>query len=80
MLGELTAAGRPWLAIDMVAPVLGAAASVVLKLPLSVLPVLLAFFCGSFLYLLTLRMLCRVHISRGSGYWPGQRSGYLCSR
>jgi ZIP family zinc transporter len=40
-----------WLLVDMIAPVLGAAMSVLLRPPASVLPGLLAFFCGTFLYL-----------------------------
>ncbi len=40
-----------WLALDMIAPVLGAATSMMFVLNAKVLPFLLAFFAGSFLYI-----------------------------
>jgi zinc transporter, ZIP family len=39
-----------WLFIDMVAPVLGAASTLLLAFPSETLPWVLAFFCGFFLY------------------------------
>ena len=40
-----------WLIIDMLTPVLGAASTLMFNLRAGVLPVLLAFFAGSFLYI-----------------------------
>jgi zinc transporter, ZIP family len=40
-----------WLIFDMVAPVLGATFTVFFRMPLSMLPWVLAFFVGSFLYI-----------------------------
>ena len=40
-----------WLIIDMAAPVLGAASTLMFNLGAGLLPVLLAFFAGSFLYI-----------------------------
>ncbi|MGH7878283.1 MAG: hypothetical protein ACREQD_02175, partial [Candidatus Binataceae bacterium] len=39
-----------WLLVDMLAPVLGAATTMALHLNQGILPWLLAFFAGSFLY------------------------------
>jgi len=41
---------RLWLALDMIAPVLGASATLLVSLS-GVLPSMLAFFAGSFLYI-----------------------------
>ena len=40
-----------WLGIDMMTPVLGAAATLLFNLRAGLLPLLLAFFAGSFLYI-----------------------------
>jgi ZIP family zinc transporter len=40
-----------WLAVDMIAPVLGAAATLLIQLPAGILPWILAFFFGCFLYI-----------------------------
>jgi ZIP family zinc transporter len=40
-----------WLIIDMSAPVVGAASTLMFNLRAGLLPVLLAFFAGSFLYI-----------------------------
>ena len=40
-----------WLAVDMATPVLGAASTLMFNLRAGLLPVLLAFFAGSFLYI-----------------------------
>jgi zinc transporter ZupT len=42
---------RHWLVVDMLAPVFGAAATLLVGIPESVLPWLLAFFAGCFLYI-----------------------------
>ncbi len=48
--GTIRSAAR-WLAVDMVAPVVGAAATLLFALPTAVLPWMLAFFAGCFLYI-----------------------------
>jgi ZIP family zinc transporter len=40
-----------WLAVDMATPVLGAASTLMFNLRMGLLPYLLAFFAGSFLYI-----------------------------
>ena len=40
-----------WLLVDAVTPVLGAASTLLFHLPIAVLPWILAFFCGFFLYI-----------------------------
>lgn len=40
-----------WLLVDMITPILGAASTLLFSLPESVLPWILAFFCGFFLYI-----------------------------
>jgi len=40
-----------WLLVDMITPILGAASTLLFSLPESLLPWILAFFCGFFLYI-----------------------------
>lgn len=40
-----------WLLVDAITPILGAASTLLFRLPESVLPWILAFFCGFFLYI-----------------------------
>jgi zinc transporter ZupT len=48
--GTLRSAAR-WLIVDMITPVLGVAATLVVGIPQNVLPWMLAFFAGCFLYI-----------------------------
>jgi ZIP family zinc transporter len=49
--GNTTRRSVAFLLLDMTTPVLGAASTLVIQLPATVLPWLLAFFAGSFLYI-----------------------------
>jgi len=49
--GNQTRRAARWLLVDAVTPILGAVSTLFFRLPLSVLPWILAFFCGFFLYI-----------------------------